>query len=719
MSDQSSDVKGSDFEPYIPATRTLPEITVKAVLLGAGLSVVLAGANAYLGLKVGLTVSASIPAAVLSMAILRAFRESNILENNIVQTAASAGESLAAGVIFTLPALILLGYWNDFRFLPTAAIALCGGILGVFFSVPLRRALIIEADLRFPEGVATGEVLKAGTERGGGARRIAVGALAAAGLTLVQKGLGLAGEAAARSVAVGGAVFGFGMNLSPALLGVGFIVGPRVAIPLLAGGAITVLVGVPLYMTMIGPEGVSEVDEVLREELRRLQALQAEMGEPVTSREVTVADVASRIWGDTVRFLGVGAMFVGGLWALLSVARYVRAGIRASLAAVTRARSADRGQETAPRTERDLPIHVVFRGSLLLAIPILAVYLLAVDRSALGVSGVLHWSALGVAVLFSLAAGFVFSAVAGYMAGLVGSSNNPVSGVTVITVLLAAFGLYGLFALEIGFGMSEGQALAGAAAAVLVGAVVACAAAISGDNLQDLKAGHLVGATPERQQMMQILGVVATALVIGPILSLLYTAYGLGDRLPRPTTMDPLVTLDAPQAQLMRQVAAGVFSGDLPWTMIAIGAVIAVAVIVLDQLLQARGASVRVPVMAVAVGMYLSLGLGVTIFAGGLVAWLAARALRRDAAGAGLTEAEVVEVGKRSSRQGLLLTSGLITGEALMGIVLAIPFAVTQDQKAFHYAPASFGPVATAIGIAAVLGIALWIYRTAASREAA
>ena len=718
MSDQSPDVKGSHFEPYIPATRTLPEITVKAVLLGAGLSVVLAGANAYLGLKVGLTVSASIPAAVLSMAILRAFRESNILENNIVQTAASAGESLAAGVIFTLPALILLGYWNDFRFLPTAAIALCGGILGVFFSVPLRRALIIEADLRFPEGVATGEVLKAGTERGGGARRIAVGALAAAGFILVQKGLGLAGEAAARSVAVGGAVFGFGMNLSPALLGVGFIVGPRVALPLLAGGAITVLVGVPLYMTMIGPEGVSEVDEVLREELRRLQALQVEMGVPVTSGEVTVADVASRIWGDTVRFLGVGAMFVGGLWALLSVARYVRAGIRASLAAVTRARSADRGQETAPRTERDLPIHVVFRGSLLLAIPILAVYVLAVDRSALGVSGALHWSALGVAVLFSLAAGFVFSAVAGYMAGLVGSSNNPVSGVTVITVLLAAFGLYGLFALEIGFGMSEGQALAGAAAAVLVGAVVACAAAISGDNLQDLKAGHLVGATPERQQMMQILGVVATALVIGPILSLLYNAYGLSDRLPR-LDMDPLGTLSAPQAQLMRQVAAGVFSGDLPWTMIAIGAVIAVAVIVLDQLLQARGASVRVPVMAVAVGMYLDLALGVTIFAGGLVAWLAARALRRDAAGAGLTEAEVVEVGKRSSRQGLLLTSGLITGEALMGILLAIPFAVTQDQKAFHYAPASFGPVATAIGIAAVLGIALWIYRTAASREAA
>ena len=517
-------------------------------------------------------------------------------------------------------------------------------------------------------------------------------------------------------MSVGGAVFGFAMNLSPMLLGVGFIVGPRVAIPLFAGGAITLLVGLPLYMTMIGPEAVGEVEEVLRQEIRRQQALQAEAGVPVILREVTAGDVATRIWRDTVRFLGVGAMFIGGLWALLSVARYVRAGIRSALAAVTQARSGDRGRETAPRTARDLPIHVVLRGALLLAIPILAIYLLAVDRSALGVSGAMHWSALGVAVLFALAAGFVFSSVAGYMAGLVGSSNNPVSGVTVITVLLAAFGLYALFALEIGFGLSEGQALAGAAAAVLVGSVVACAAAIAGDNLQDLKAGHLVGATPERQQMMQILGVVAAALVIGPTLNLLFYAYGLGDRVPSPT-MSPLRTLDAPQAELMRRVAEGVFSGDLPWTMIAIGAVIAVAVILLDQLLKAREASLRVPVMAVAVGMYLPLALGVTIFAGGLVAWLAARALRREAAGAGLTEAEVVEVGKQGNRRGLLFTSGLITGEALIGIVLAIPFAIAQSQDVFRIVPES--GLVTGIGSAATLGIAFWIYRTAASREGA
>ena len=712
MSEPPPNLKGPDREPYIPASQSLPEITLKAVLLGAALSAILAAANVYLAAKIGLTVSASIPAAVMSMAVLRVFRDSNILQNNAVQTAASAGESLAAGVVFTVPALVLLGFWNEFHYWTTTSVALCGGLLGVLFTVPLRRALIVEAKLRYPEGVATGHVLKAGSEGGRGARRIAAGALVAAAVKLVQTGFQLARETVAGSVSVGAATFGFSMNLSPALLGIGAIVGPRVAAPLLAGGIVAWLIGVPVVMTLAGPDGVGEVESELREAAIRAAA---ESGQPAA--EVTALDVAGEFFGRQVRFLGVGAMFVGGLYALLSIVPYVRAGVRTALDAVRAARAAG-GGESVPRTERDLPIDVVLRGVLVLVLPMLAIMALGLDLSALGVSEGLRWAALGLATVFIVVAGFVFSSVAGYNAGLVGSSNNPVSGVTVVTVLLAALGLLVVLGVQADF---EGvaQMRAGAAAAILVGAAVACAAAIAGDNLQDLKAGRIVGATPRRQQVMQILGVVPTAFIVGPVLNLLYRAYGFKS-LPE-LGMPQEQALDTPQADLMRRVAEGVFQGNLPWGMIAIGAALAVAVILLDRILAARGAGVRIPVMAVAVGAYLPIGLGVAVFVGALVAGLAARALGREAAETGLSAAEVVEAGERASRRGLLLGSGLITGEALVGILLAIPFGIAEDQNVLarpiaSVLPAGFDPVTLMLGIAAVVGIGMWMYRTGGLR---
>ncbi len=676
------------FTPYIPASQSLPEITVKAIILGFILSAVLAGANAYLGLKVGLTVSASIPAAVMSMAILRFFRTSNILENNIVQTAASAGESLAAGVIFTLPALLMLQYWQGFDFLATMSIALTGGVLGVLFTIPLRRALIIEAQLQFPEGVATGEVLKAGSEGGEGARYIALAGVAGALLKLFQTGFRLVADSAASAVQAGRAVFGYGTELGVALLGVGYIVGLNIAVLVFAGGLISWLFGIPIYTAMASPEELAAI-----------------------TGGATGYDAALAVWSGRIRYLGVGAMALGGVWALLSLVKPIRDGIRSSLDAVRQARSGNRADIA--RTERDTPIHIVLWGTLAMSIPIFISFLFIVDQDALGITAGLYWATLAGGLIFALLAGFLFASVAGYMAGLVGSSNNPISGVTIATILSISLLLLWALGSQINFAVDAMQATTAAATAILVGAVVCCAAAIAGDNMQDLKAGYLVGATPFKQQIMQVVGVVAAALVLAPILDLLFQAYGLGDVFPR-EGMDPSQALQAPQATLMSSVADGVFRQNLPWNMITIGALIAAAIIAADKYLERRGAGFRAPVLAVAVGIYLPLELTVPIFAGGLIAFLAQRSLRRRKRQIGGDDA-YEEAVQRAKRRGLLFASGLITGEALVGILLAIPFAAAQSTQVLALAPEGFAPFANVLGLVAFGCFIAWLYRVARS----
>ncbi len=684
MPPQTSTKPATSFEPYVPASQTLPEITVKALILGFLLSAVLSGANAYLGLKVGMTVSASIPAAVISMAILRFFRESNILENNIVQTAASAGESLAAGVIFTLPALLMLQYWQGFPFLATMSIALTGGILGVLYTIPLRRALILEADLQFPEGVATGEVLKAGTEGGEGARYIALAGAAGALLKLCQTGFRLVSDAADGAVTMGRSIFGYGSELGVALLGVGYIVGLNIAVLVFAGGLISWLFGIPIYTAAVSP---------------------AEL-EAITGG-ATGYDAALAVWSARIRYLGVGAMAVGGIWALVSLVKPIRDGVRSSLEAVRQARS---GEEVeVARTDFDTPINIVMWGTAAMAVPIFLVFVFVVDQQALGISSGLYASTLMVGLLFAFVAGFLFSSVAGYMAGLVGSSNNPISGVTIATILITSLILLWMLGSQIDFAVDAGQATTAAATAILVGAVVCCAAAIAGDNMQDLKAGYLVGATPYKQQIMQVVGVLAAALVLAPILELLFQAYGLGDVFPRPG-MDASEALQAPQATLMSSVAEGVFRRNLPWTMIIMGGLIAVAIILLDRFLERRGREFRTPVLAVAVGIYLPLELSVPIFIGGMVAYLAKRSLRdrREQLGQ-----EFDEISMRAGRRGLLFASGLITGEALVGILLAIPFAAAQSTAVLELAPAGFEPIANVLGLLAFAFFVVWLYRVA------
>lgn len=629
--------------PYVPATTSLPEITVKAVLLGIALSALLGAANAYLGLFAGLTVSASIPAAVMSMAILKLFRNSNILENNIVQTAASAGESLAAGVIFTLPALILLGVWNEFDYLETTLIAGFGGLIGVLFTIPLRRALVVEQGLKFPEGVATAEVLKVGDRGEGGVKYIAWAGLAGGFFKLAEGGLGLWASTLAYARYAAGSIATVSINLSPALVGVGFIVGLNIATLVFLGGVLNFWVAIPIVAAQQGVDPTQP-------------AFAAAMG----------------IWSAQTRYLGVGAMVVGGLWALIKLRKSLATGIRSGLAAYKATRSGTSAE--VPRTEMDTPMNWVLIVLGLSVLPLFGI--------CYYFTGVLWLSALMAGIM--LVAGFLFAAVAGYMAGLVGSSNNPISGVTIATLLTSAL----LLAFLMGADWAKGPA-----AAIFIGAVVACAAAIAGDNMQDLKAGHVLGATPWKQQIMQAVGVVSAALVIAPVLNLLNTAYGIGA-----VTPDQPNALAAPQATLMQSVAQGVFEGGLPWTMVGIGMVLAVAIILLDLWLEKRGSDFRTPVLAVAVGIYLPLELSTSIFLGGVIAWLADKALRGHP--------ERQELG---ARRGLLFSAGLITGEALMGIGLAIPIVLTGQQNPMAL---GVGPWA-ALGAAALVAVVWALYKVA------
>ena len=596
-------------------TQPLPEITVKAVVLGIVLSMVLAGANAYLGLLAGMTVSASIPAAVISMAVLRCFRRSNILENNIVQTAASAGESLAAGVIFTLPALIVLGTWTAFDYWQTTVIAGLGGLLGVLFTVPLRRALIVDAKLAFPEGVATAQVLEVGDRGGAGVGRIVAGGVLGAAFKLGQTGLRVWAGSLEGAWRVGGSVAYVGTSLAPALVAVGYIVGINIAILVFLGGALNWFVAIPV----LAAHG------------------------PAPGADVEASAWAWRLWSTQTRYIGVGAMVVGGLWAVVRLWPSLMRGIGSGIAAYRQVRQ--QGATTVPRTERDAPMQWVAGVLAASVVPLFFVF-----QSVTGDAGIAAFMAL-----VMLVAGFVFSAVASYMAGIVGSSNNPVSGVTIATILTSA-----LLLAALGTGSATGPA-----AAILIGAVVCCAAAIGGDNLQDLKTGHLVGATPWKQQVMQAVGVVAAAFVVAPILSLLLEAYGIGAA----TAAHP-EPLPAPQATLMASVARGVFARDLPWPMVWVGAGVAAAVISLDVVLELRHSTFRTPVLAVAVGIYLPLELGTAILLGGLVAWAAARVARSR-----------VGQGGEPGSQGVLFAAGFITGEALLGILLAVPIVVNKGKN--------------------------------------
>ena len=576
--------------------KNINEITLKAIILGILLSMILGAANAYLGLFAGMTVSASIPAAIISMSILKAFKNTNILENNIVQTAASAGESLAAGVIFTIPALVLMGYWTNFDYLEIFKISCLGGIIGVLFTVPLRRALIVEKKLLFPEGVATAEILKVGHDKKikGGMKTLFISGLIGGLMKFAQEALTLWSSAIDGATRIGNSIFGVGCGLSPALVGVGYIIGRNISILVFIGGLISWIIAIPIYSYLYPMEG-----------------------DPIK--------VAGTIWNTKIRYLGVGAMLVGGIWSLFSLIKPIIAGIKSSIASINQT-DTDKNEIE----KQDLPINYVGLSLIACTIPLFLLYLEVINSYMIA----------GILTIVMLVFGFLFSAVASYMAGTVGSSNNPISGVTIATILFSSL----LLLLILGTGSTEG-----AVASILIGSVVCCAAAIGGDNLQDLKTGYLVGATPWKQQVMQVIGTISAALTLGFVLQVLHSAYIIGEG------------LKAPQATLMKSVAEGVFNNSLPWNMVYMGMLIGIIIIMLDIYQKKKNSSFRLPVLAVAVGIYLPIELSAPIFIGGMLSSITNKS--------------------NNNNKAILFASGLITGEALVGILLAIPIFITGDSS--------------------------------------
>ena len=643
-----------------------PQLTVRAIVLAIVLAMILAAANTYLGLFAGMTIASAIPAAVISMAVLRVLGGGGILENNIVQTGGSAGASLASGVIFTIPALVILGFWNDFDFLWVVAIAALGGLLGVLFSVPLRRSLIVDQGLTFPEGKAAAEVLKAGENPTEGVKILGGAALGGGALKLAAaSGLGLIPDTAAVAAYVGRGIAYFGTNLSPALLGVGYIVGLNIGAVVLLGGVISWNVAIPLYAAF-GLDGNPDLAAAVA--------------------GVSAEEAANILWSRQIRYLGVGAMLIGGLWALFSLRKSLLSGMKSGLAA---ARAG--AQTVLAHTERDLPMKGVLIGVVVFTLPLLVLYQNIVGSFAVSVP----------MTIIMIVAGFLFCSVSGYMAGLVGTSNNPVSGITIGTILFSSLVLLVLM----GPGSSTGPV-----AAIMIGAVVCCAACIAGDNLQDLKCGYIVGATPWRQQVMLAIGACASALVMAPVLNLLARAYGIG--VPTDAHPDPLL---APQATLMASVARGLFGGSLPWPTIGVGVGVGAVIIAIDEVLKAKRATFRMPVLAAAVGIYLPLELSVPIFLGGLLAWFAERALKATG------RATTPEEAERMARKGMLFAAGVITGEALMGIVIAIPIVVAGRADVLALPDAlriGQTPAGEWLGLAVLALLAFWLYRTATSSAA-
>ncbi len=634
------------------------ELTIRGLLLGAVIAAVFTAANIYLGLRVGLTIASSIPAAVISMGVLRAFRTGTIKENNIVQTVASAGGTLSA-IIFVLPGLVMIGWWRGFPFLTGFLICALGGILGVLLSIPLRRALVVNSDLPFPEGRAAAEVLKVGAtgdeassnaiERKRGPRIVLVGALTAAGAQIVGY-LGIAATGLTQFFRLGTGATGVNLGFSLALFGAGHLVGISVGLAMLTGLVIAWGVFTPILSAGLPGE---------------------------------LADVAMTVWRTKVRFIGAGAIGLAAIWSLLKLVRPVYQGIVATARAGSTAK-------TGTDDDRDLSLGLI--GALSVGCLLLIGWLLY-DFIGTGALSGLKWPLVLGGVFFTVLIGIFVATVAGYMAGLIGASNSPVSGIGILATVAGAL-LLAVFVQPRLSGPEATNALV--AFALFCVSIVFSIATISNDNLQDLKTGQLVGASPWRQQVALIVGVLAGSAVVPPILDLLNHAYGFpGD--PNRAAIAAL-PLPAPQAALISTLARGVLKAELDWNLIAIGAMVGLGAIILDELL-GRFKLLRLSPLAIGIGIYLPMDATQPVVVGALIGWLYDRAMDRTA------NADMAK------RFGVLLASGLIVGESLLGVLNAGLIVATNKAAPLEIVGANFASASRWIGLALFAGLVAVLYR--------
>ena len=616
----------------------LPELTLRGMVLGALITLIFTASNVYLGLKVGLTFSSSIPAAIISMAILRFFKDSNVLENNMVQTQASAAGALSA-IIFILPGLLMLGYWQGFPFWQTFLICACGGSLGVLFTIPLRRAMVVNSDLPYPEGRAAAEILKVGShsgdvaQSGSGMKDIVSGGAIAGIISLCANGFKVLGDSMSFWLPVGSkGITQIPLGFSTALLGAGYLIGIASGIAILVGVLIAWAGFVPYLTNMLAPDGGA------------------------------TAKFAMAVWKSKVRFIGAGAIGIAAIWTLITLIKPIIEGMKISVKSM----NSSAAERQTHRMDTDMSTKSVL---IVLAIILIGLVITFWDFvSAVPISAGLMWTLVIVGVIVALLIGFFVAAACGYMAGLIGTSASPISGIGILATIISSLVVYfiasenNLFATEAGVQFAT-------AMAIFMTSVVIAIASISNDNLQDLKTGQLVGATPWRQQIALLLGSVAGAVAIAPVLNLLYQAYGFTGALPR-AEMDPNAALSAPQATLMTTIAQGIFDSSMDWNYILIGVCVGVVAIIVNLILKSTTASLTLPPLAVGMGIYLPPTLEVPLIVGSFMSYFVGRYLlaRAKMRAGELAEYDV----EQSNRRGVLFASGLIVGESLIGVIIAV-----------------------------------------------
>ncbi len=617
------------------------ELTLRGMILGAIITIIFTASNVYLGLKVGLTFASSIPAAVISMAVLKMCHGSNILENNMVQTQASAAGTLSS-IIFVLPGLLMMGYWSGFPFWQTTFICMAGGILGVIFTIPLRHVMVVKSPLPYPEGVAAAEILKAGEsneyvnsegkKEASGAKQILAGSIFAGTFSLLSGGLRIVNDSASYWFKSGNAIFQLPMGFSFALLGAGYLVGITGGIAMLVGMFFAWGMAVPYFSSIAPmPEGMDMVT------------------------------YAMGLWKNKVRFIGAGTIGIAAIWTLITLLKPMIDGMRLSFEAV----SGKKDTSKAERVDQDLsPKWMVIISLSMLTILAATFYSFV---AAAPISTGLAWGLVACATLLAFVIGFLVAAACGYMAGLIGSSASPISGIGIISIVLISLVLMLIGTSTDLFATEAGRHFATALALFVASAVLAIAT-ISNDNLQDLKTGYLVKATPWRQQVALIIGCIVGALVISPVLELLYHAYGFTGAMPR-ADMDPSQALAAPQATLMTTIAQGIFSSNLEWVYIYTGIGIGVALIALDTFLKKNTKNLSIPPLAVGMGIYLPASVNMPMVIGTIISYLSIRHIyKRNKGNQEKIDAEL----KTSERRGTLFAAGLIVGESMIGVILAM-----------------------------------------------
>ncbi|KTD30919.1 oligopeptide transporter [Legionella moravica] len=653
--------------PFIAADQQVAELTLRVIFLAIILTVLLAMSNAYLALKLGILTSASIPAAIISMGILRFFKNSTILENNAVQTAASAGEAVAGGIVYTIPALIIIGFWNHFDYLTNFFIAACGGILGVLFSIPLRRILVNDHSLKFPEGRAIAEVLKSSAEKAG-IRDIFIGGAVGAVIELLQIGFKLVANSWGYWFVVKRSLFGLGAGFSATMIGAGYLVGHDMAISIFLGAVLSWLVALPV-VSQFYPDFITHYPP---------------------------EQATTLLWNSEMRYLGIGAMLFAGMWTFVKLIKPLTKSIRGSLSAFIAKNKADK---EVLRTDKDIPLPFIFMGIGTVAAILFLFFQFIFPLGQAGLDNTYSPTIVFFGVVYVLVIGFLFSVITAYFSGMVGVTASPGSSVVISGMLFAAWLLLTAIDHVLPLPLSTHQIQAAEAITIIIGSVVTGIAAIANDNTQDLKVGQLVGATPWRQQVMLLLGVVVSALVIPPVMQLLFNVYGIAGVMPHPG-MDVTQTLPAPTAALMAAITEAVFRNSLPWNMMFFGALIILFVIVLERIFNFKR-YLNLSILGIAIGMYLPLSSSFPLFIGGMIALFVQKRLQRMK-----KDQEETIIRKQ---KGTLIACGLVAGSAIMDVVLAIPFSIFHSPDALQLVGPDWKDKGVYLGVITTFVLAWWI----------